>query len=36
MVNVFGSLAGAVAIVVAGLALWVYLERKQGKDGGAV
>jgi hypothetical protein len=36
MVNVVGSTVGAVAVVVAGWVLWIYLKRKCGKVGGAV
>jgi hypothetical protein len=35
-VNVVGSATGAVAVVVAGLVLWVYLKKKYGKVGSAV
>jgi alkylated DNA nucleotide flippase Atl1 len=36
MVNVVGSTVGAVAVVVAGWVLWIYLKRKYGKAGSAV
>jgi hypothetical protein len=36
MVNVDGSIVGAVAVVVAGWILWVYLKRKYGEAGSAV
>jgi hypothetical protein len=36
MVNIVGSTVGAVAVVVAGWVLWIYLKRKYGKVGGAV
>jgi hypothetical protein len=36
MVNVVGSTVGAVAVVVAGWVLWVYLKRKYGQAGSAV
>ena len=36
MVNIVGSTVGAVAVVVAGWVLWVYLKRKYGKAGSAV
>jgi hypothetical protein len=36
MVNIVGSTVGAVAVVVAGWVLWIYLKRKYGKAGSAV
>jgi hypothetical protein len=36
MVNIVGSVAGTVAVIVAGGVLWVYLKRKYGQAGSAV
>lgn len=36
MVNVVGSVAGTVAVIVAGWVLWFYLKRKYGQAGSAV
>jgi len=36
VVNVVGSAVGAVAVVVVGWVLWVYLKKRYGKVGSAV
>ena len=36
MLNIVGSLIGAVSVMVAGFAVWAFLRRKYGKSGGTI